>query len=218
MSNSTQTASTQTNSTTTDPRDLFDRAIAVAAPIVEATRPDQLRLGTPCADFDVEQLLGHLLFALDRLATVGTGGDLGLADEVVTSDDWSADFRAVATRVRDAWSDSQRLTDTVELPWASMTGAEAIGVYTNEVTTHTWDLAQATAQAVEWDDDVVRAALAAIEQQLPIGDRDPIWQSFLGEAPAEVTAGFTPPFANAVGVADSAPLIDRLVAWNGRRP
>ncbi len=30
--------------------------------------------------------------------------------------------------------------------------------------------------------------------------------------------GFTPPFAAAVHVADGAPLIDRLVAWNGRNP
>ena len=164
--------STHTNIATTDPpRDLFDRAIAVAAPIVDGTRPDQLRLGTPCADFDVEQLLGHLVFALERLATVGAGGELGLADEVVSSDDWSADFRAVATRVRGAWSDEQRLIDTVVLPWASMTGAEALGVYVNEVTTHTWDLAQATGQTVPWDDDVV--ARGARRDRAAAADRRP---------------------------------------------
>lgn len=202
----------------TDPRELFARAVAVATSIVDGTRPDQLRLATPCAAFDVEQLLGHLVFAVGRVATVGKGDELGLLDEVVTSDDWSAEFRSVTTEARDAWSDDRRLTDTVVLPWASMTGAEALGVYINEVTTHTWDLAQATGQRVQWDDEVVRTALAAIEQQLPIADRDPIWQSFLDEAPTEVTAGFSPPFANAVGVGESAPLIDRLVAWNGRRP
>jgi hypothetical protein len=29
---------------------------------------------------------------------------------------------------------------------------------------------------------------------------------------------FADPFADAVPVSDDAPLIDRLVAWNGRRP
>jgi uncharacterized protein (TIGR03086 family) len=214
----TSTVPASTVPADTDPRELFARAVAVATPVVDGTRPDQFRLGTPCAAFDVEQLLGHLVFAVGRVATVGKGDELGILDEVVTSDDWSADFRIVTAEARDAWSDDRRLTDTVVLPWATMTGAEALGVYINEVTTHTWDLAQATGQAVQWDDDVVRAALAAIEQQLPIGDRDPIWQSFLDEAPTEVTAGFSPPFANAVGVAEDAPLIDRLVAWNGRRP
>jgi uncharacterized protein (TIGR03086 family) len=218
MSNTTSTHVTGGITGTTDPRELFARALAVAAQVVDGTRPDQFRLGTPCEAFDVEQLLGHLVFALGRVAMVGRGDELGLVDEVVVSSDWGADFRAAAAAVRSAWTDDRRLTDTIELPWASMTGAQALGTYLNEVTTHTWDLARATGQAVAWDDDVVGAALAAIERELPIADRDPIWRAFLDESPAEVTAGFTPPFANAVAVADDAPLIDRLVAWNGRRP
>jgi uncharacterized protein (TIGR03086 family) len=169
-----------------DPRELFARAVAVAAPVLDGTTRDHLRLPTPCTDYDVEQLLGHLLFAMARVAAIGRGDQLGRVDEVATSSDWNAEFRAAAAEVRAAWSDDRRLTDTVDLPWASMTGAEALGTYTNELTVHTWDLAQATGQCVEWDDEVVSAALAAIERELPLSDRDPIWQSFLEGAPAEV--------------------------------
>jgi uncharacterized protein (TIGR03086 family) len=204
--------------TAADPRDLFARAVAVATPVIDGVTPDQFGLPTPCGAFDVSQLLGHILFALDRVATVGRGDELGLVDDELSSDDWSADFRVAADAIRSAWADDSRLTATVTLPWASMTGAQALGTYVNELTTHTWDLARATGQSVAWDDDVIAAALAAIQRELPVADRDAIWQSFLDHAPAEASAGFSPPFANAVTTTADAPSIDRLVAWNGRRP
>jgi uncharacterized protein (TIGR03086 family) len=211
------TAPTPTSSST-DPRDLFARAITVAMPVIDGVTPDQLELPTPCDAFDVAQLLGHILFALDRVAALGRGDALGHDEVEVESDDWGADFRSAADAIRAAWADDRRLAATVDLPWASMTGSNALGTFINELTTHTWDLARATDRTVAWDDDVVAAAIAAIRRELPVEDRDPIWQSFLEHAPAEAAAGFAPPFANAVEVADDASPIERLVAWNGRRP
>lgn len=201
-----------------DPRELFARAVAVATPVIDGVRPDQLGLPTPCDSYDVAQLLGHIMFALDRVAAVGRGDVLGHDEVTFESDDWGNDFRRVADAISTAWADEHRLTATVELPWASMSGANALGTYINELTTHTWDLACATGQTVAWDDAVVAAAFAAIRRELPVEDRDPIWQGFLANAPAEAAAGFAPPFANAVAVAEGAAPIDRLVAWNGRRP
>lgn len=220
MTNATvPTTSTATiSSGSADPRDLFARAVTVAIPVIDGVTPDQLGLPTPCGTYDVAQLLGHILFALDRVATVGRGDVLGHDEIEFASGDWGADFRNAADAIRAAWTDDRRLTATVDLPWASMSGADALGVYINELTTHTWDLASATGRTVEWDDEVVAAAFAAIRRELPVEDRAPIWQSVLEHAPAEVVAGFVPPFASAVIVADDASPIERLVAWNGRRP
>jgi uncharacterized protein (TIGR03086 family) len=222
MSTSNNTSSTSNTSSTggiaivDDPRAILARAIATAAPVVAGVRPHQLHLPTPCADFDVEQLLGHLLFTLDRVVSIGRGETLGLRDEVVTSDDWAADLTARFAAVEAAWSDDARLAADVELPWATMSGGDALGVYTNEVTVHTWDLARATGQQVEFDSAVVASAMAAIERELPMADRSPIWESFLAEAPAGID--FAPPFADATPLPADASPIDRLVAWNGRRP
>lgn len=199
-----------------DPRPLMARAIGVAAPIVAGVQPEQLHLPTPCHGFDVEQLVGHLLFSLDRAAAVGRGDELGLQDDVVNSSDWSADLRVRATEVADAWADDSRLTASVELPWATMTGEQALEVYVNEVTVHTWDLARATGQHPAWDNEVTAAAMRAITRELPVADRGPIWASFLADAPEG--AAFEAPFADAVDVPDDATAIDRLVAWNGRQP
>lgn len=210
------TSTSKTSPTLNDPRNILDRAVATALAVVDGVSPEQLHLPTPCDAFDVDQLLGHLAFALDRVAVCGRGEALGPEDEPVTSDDWSATIRDHAAAVTDAWADDARLDAEIELPWATMTGAQALGVYTNEVTVHTWDLAVATGQAVAWDDEVVAASRAAIERELPMADRDPMWQAFLEGMPAGMD--FSPPFANAQPVDDAATAIERLAAWNGRRP
>ena len=55
-----------------------------------------------------------------------------------------------------------------------------------------------------------------IQRELPMPDRAPMW----AEAKASLPEGvpWADPFADAVPVGDDAPLIDRLVAWNGRTP
>jgi hypothetical protein len=81
---------------------------------------------------------------------------------------------------------------------------------------HTWDRARATGQSPEWNDEVLATSLGAIHAQLPMADRTPMWEATKAMLPPEVP--WEDPFANAVEVADDAPMIDRLVAWNGRTP
>jgi hypothetical protein len=82
---------------------------------------------------------------------------------------------------------------------------------------HTWDLARATGQAPRWDDEVLEVAFAAVQRDLPAVGRRALFDEVAARLPAEA-GPMTPPFAEAVPVAADAPLIDRLVAWNGRRP
>lgn len=109
------------------------------------------------------------------------------------------------------------LSQTFDLGWASMTGAAALNTYTNEVVVHTWDLAQATRQSPVWDDRVVRVAFEAIRQALPAEGRAERFEAARQNVPEE-WRDFPHPFAEAVAVPPDAPLIDQLVAWNGRGP
>ena len=78
------------------------------------------------------------------------------------------------------------------------------------------DLARATGQEVAWDDGALACSWEAINFQLPEADRTPQWDAAKAYLPPDVP--WEDPFANAVDVADDAPLIDKLVAWNGRTP
>lgn len=203
-----------------DPRPLFATAVRIAEPVIAGVRPDQLERPSPCVDFNVRELLDHLVFVLHRVAAIGRGDEAfaagSLGDTKVEHDDWAADWRARAADVESAWADARRLQETVVLPWATMTGAETLATYVAEITTHTWDLATATGQRAAWDDDVCQVALETMRRELPLADRTPMWEAFRATAPANFQ--FDAPFANAVAVATDAPLIDQLVAWTGRRP
>lgn len=203
-----------------DPRPLFSTAVGIAEPVIAGVRPDQLERPSPCVDFNVRELLDHLVFVLHRVAALGRGEEAfaagSLGDAQVDHADWSADWRDRAAEVEAAWADDDRLQATIVLPWATMTGAETLATYVAEITTHTWDLATATGQCAEWDDDVCRLALDTMRRELPMADRTPMWEAFRATAPANFQ--FDAPFANAVAVGNDAPLIDQLVAWTGRTP
>lgn len=204
----------------TDPRPLFTTAVQTAAPVLGNVRPDQLDLPSPCVEYDVEGLMGHLVFVLHRVAALGRGDEAfapnSMVDAVVEHDDWVADWMSAAAEVDAAWADDDKLESMVVLPWATMTGAEMLGMYVSEITTHTWDIAKATGQNPAWDQEVCRLALDSMRRDLPMADRTPMWDEFKAHAPANFQ--FDAPFANAVAVPADAPLIDQLVGWTGRQP
>jgi uncharacterized protein (TIGR03086 family) len=206
--------------TATDPRFVFAGAVATAGPVIAAVTPEQMALPTPCPDFDVRTLLGHLLVVLDRVALLGEGSDpmaLPTAHTGIADETWHGEWMARAHRVQTAWTDPARLTAEMVLPWVTAPGAAMLAMYTSELTVHTWDLARATGQPVAWRDDVVQVALSAALQGLQGGDREAGFEAMRLHLPAELSVNF-PPFKNPIDVADQAPAIDRLIGWYGRKP
>ena len=202
-----------------DPRSLFARGVALGGSVIGAVRPDQLDDPTPCSDFDVRGLLDHIVTVLERVAAIGRGDDpFALPPRPEVADDgWQAAWVRAAHGVQAAWTDNAALTRTVRLPWATMPGAATLVQYLGEVTVHTWDLATATGQLPDWDDTVVSAAYDAYRRALPPAGRAGMVEEIREHLPPEVRDAPSP-FADPVDVDHDAPLIDRLVAWTGRRP
>ncbi|MBS1691703.1 MAG: TIGR03086 family protein [Actinobacteria bacterium] len=178
-------------------------AIRTARAVVAGIDPDAFGRATPCTGFTVADLLGHLLGACRRVAAVGRGEDplsVNTGAPFAPVDDWDAAYEAVAHEIQAAWTDDATLERTVVMPWATMSTREMLGIYTNEVTVHTWDLAHATGQSPDWDPQVLDASFTAMRTALPADGRE------------------IAPFADVVPTGIDAPLLDRLVAWNGRRP
>ncbi len=200
-----QTAPAQTAPAMPDPRPAFARAIALAGETIAAVRPEQFDLRVAsCPEFDVRELTGHMLFALRRIAAVARG-EIDTTDAVVTrgvaDDNWVSLWQDAVDQVTAAFADDAVLRRMVALPFATLPGAVAAGIYVSEMTTHTWDLARATGQTPVFDDAVCQLALAVMTVGLPAEGRDD-----------------AVPFDTPVPIADDAPMIDRLVGWVGRRP
>lgn len=195
---------TTTTALPTDPRPSFASAVTTAVPAIAAVRRDQLDGPTPCAEFDVRQLLGHLVGVLRRVAMVGRGEPLVPLPALhlqIPDDGWAAAAREGADDVLAVWADDALLERELTLPYGRHRGAVALATYTGELSTHTWDLAAATGQSPDWDDAALAVALDATRRILPAEPR-----------------GGPIPFGPVVPVPDDAPAIDRLVAWQGRDP
>ncbi|WP_213574335.1 TIGR03086 family metal-binding protein [Rhodococcus oxybenzonivorans] len=187
---------------TTDPRPLYREALAWTTGLIDAVREDQLAASTPCADFDVRTLLGHLVATVERARVIGEGGDPSTIPLVVTdfSDgDYAAAYRSAIERMWPAWSDD-RLDADVRAPWGTVPGRAAVWGYINETLVHGWDIAVATGQHSEARPALAEAALAVARQAIP----------------AEVRGGHVP-FAEVVDPQPAAGPTERLANWSGRK-
>lgn len=203
-----------------DPRMLFAKAVALGTAVIGTVQADQLEDPTPCDQYTVHDIVGHLVGVLRSVSAIGRGEDpfsVTPLEPASTPAGWLDAWRDAAHDARAAWTDDAAMERIVVLPWSQVSGGETLRGYLNEVTVHTWDLATAIGQRPAWDDQVVEAAFAAIRTTLPAEGRTELFEAISRDLPAD-RGPFVAPFAAAVDVAADAPAIDRLIAWNGRRP
>lgn len=187
----------------TDPRPLYRDALAWVTALMGEVRPDQLTNPTPCDEFDVATLMGHLVATVDRARVIGEGGDPATVPLVATAvgvdGDWSAAYRAAGERMWAVWEDDALLAATVTAPWGRVPGHAAIWGYLNETLVHGWDLAAATGQPAEADPALAESALAVARRAIPESPR-----------------GGHVPFGAVVEPAEEAGPTERLANWSGR--
>jgi uncharacterized protein (TIGR03086 family) len=185
----------------TDPRTRYGAALDWAAGLAATVRPDQLDLPTPCPEYDVRTMLGHLITTVRRMIATAEGRS-PLDVPVVTTDvpdaELAGTYAADAKRALDAWSDEAMLDQLVTVAWGRIPGRGALGGYTSETLVHGWDLAVATGQDCEADPALATAILAVAQQAIPAEPRG-------GHMP------FEPP----VEPAPTAGPTERLANWSG---
>ena len=187
-----------------EPTTALHRAIDQTSTIVAAIDPDQFGRSTPCDDFDVKSLLNHTVASVQGLANAasGTPWDLAAYGRDVLGDDAKQSFATEAERLRDATpEDGDTLERNWNMPFGETPGAQAIAIGIMEITQHGWDLARATGQQPDFDDELSETALELARKNMPPDDKR------------------TPDsFGPSVEIADDAPAHDRLAAFLGRRP
>jgi uncharacterized protein (TIGR03086 family) len=188
---------------TTDPRQMYARALAQTESIIEKVRPEQLGDPTPCDEYDVRSLLSHIVGGVNRAAIFGEGGD-GLARpaiaEGVPDDGWLDAFRQASARAKAAWADDAKLDTLVKVPWGQVPGRAAVTGYVQEVLTHGWDLAKATGQPTELDPELAEFVLPFAHRILP----------------PEIRGSEEVPFGAIVPVPAEAGPYTQLAGWLGR--
>ena len=173
-----------------DPVSLFEQAAGGAVAMAEQVRPDQLRLATPCSEWDVAALLAHM--------QGGTGYLLGALGVEPQSDD--ARYEAAVERCVHALRRPGALEQTCMSPagfeWSV---AEATAGTAMDQLVHTWDLAVAIGGDRKLDADLVDVVVAMFLPGMPEIGRQ---------------AGIVGP---EVPLASDASAQDRLLGAMGRR-
>ncbi|MBA4864491.1 TIGR03086 family protein [Streptomyces sp. PSKA54] len=183
--------------------ELLGVAAERAVPVVRAIPDDQLTAPTPCADYDVRELVDHLFHVVvqfQALAAKKPADFSSTPDHVGAGPDWRERFAEETERLVAAWSATgaeEGTTGAMGLP------ARTVGcMVLLDLTVHAWDLARATGQEYRADP----AATGVLHA--------------LGEAVAELapTARKMGVFADPVPVPEEASDFERLLGDTGRDP
>jgi uncharacterized protein (TIGR03086 family) len=184
-------------------RFLMVRAVERPLEVVQGIGPDQLGLPTPCPEYDVRALLGHLNgWMTDKAQAAAAKRTIpGTPDEKLdTSPGWAERFAAGARATAAAWSEpaawegASSLSGEMELP-ARVLG----GLVFAEYLLHGWDLAVATGQKYALDDELASALLDQVSSMVEMSRK-------YGAFGPEVT------------ISPSAPPADRALGLAGRDP
>lgn len=167
--------------------------------LVAGLTPEDREKSTPCDDWTVHELLGHMCGGTDMIAGALQGEAPPSDPPDLLADGPAAGWAAASAHLSDA-ATPEVLAATHTLPFGEMPGSMAISVIVADQITHAWDLARATGQELDISDELAGFALAT-------------WQPVI---PAEGRSG--PGFKAVVEVSDDASTIDRLVAYTGRQP
>jgi uncharacterized protein (TIGR03086 family) len=158
---------------------------------------DQWAAPTPCTEWSVRDVVGHLVgmnLVLVAMFEEGPMPERGV--DRLGADPAGAFLRSAAT-LQAAAARPGVLKQSQATRIGSATGADRLQWRMVDLLAHGWDLEQATALAADLPSDVAEQALTFAQAQLPSQPR----------------AGR---FADPQPIGDRAPAIDRLAAFTGR--
>ncbi|TQF02567.1 TIGR03086 family protein [Kitasatospora acidiphila] len=153
-----------------DPRPLYLRTLDQLETVFAKVTPADLDRPTPCTEYDLRALLGHVIGGIHRIAYIGEGGralDISPNVDRVDDTDWSGALDRARARAVTAWADDAKLDRIVEVPWGEMPGRMAMVGYVMEAVTHTWDIAQAVALDAALDEELALISLDMAQKALP---------------------------------------------------
>ena len=182
---------------------LVAAALDQAGEILARVRPEQAALPTPCASWNVRDLVEHIVDEIHQFALVTAGGTRGKTLPLTTGD-WPAAYREQADALLAAWRSPGAFDRTIVFPFAEMPAAWTIDQQVSELVIHAWDLAKATGQPTELD----RA----------LGEHVLAWSAGVLTAEVRGSESDGMHIGPEVSVGADASVYDRLAALGGRDP
>lgn len=125
---------------------------------------------TPCAEFTVRDLMGHLLATAHRSLGTARGESTRQVAHViteVTEEDLALTYATLAGQIGPAWRALAGPDQVVIAPWGECSAYQAAKGFTVETLAHGWDLATATGRDPEELSAVAVRCLAFADAVVP---------------------------------------------------
>jgi uncharacterized protein (TIGR03086 family) len=189
----------------TDRLQVLSRALDQLAVVIADVTAGQAELPTPCRSWTVRDVIAHVVRDLANFATVARGERPDYSTQLANlSAHWSGAFDTGRRALDEAWRSAD-----LDSPVPAMVGGETPLVsradqQIAELAVHAWDLARATGQSEDLDQQVATHGLRWARQNLA-----PQHRGSEDEGKA---------FGPEVVVPDDAPMYERLAGWFGRDP
>ncbi|MFI6821371.1 TIGR03086 family metal-binding protein [Micromonospora sp. NPDC050187] len=146
--------------------DLLTAAAPETVAVVRGISDDQLDLPTPCREYAVRDLLGHLFQVVVNFQELAARrpADWSEQPDLLTGD-WRDRFGVETERVIGAWSEPSALEGVS--PGMGMPQEVVGGMLLLDLTVHGWDLARSTGQPYQADPAVVAELLGLVARLAP---------------------------------------------------
>jgi uncharacterized protein (TIGR03086 family) len=180
--------------------ELLSRAVDQTEAIIARVEPEQASLPTPDSGWDVRDLVEHVVVDVRKFTNRASGS--GSAEQDVPGgigEDWTRSYREASDALLAAWRRDGALEGMVELPFGEFPPTWFVGQQVTDLVVHGWDLARATGQPTDLDQELGQFSLD--------WGRENLRPEFRGRD-----------FGPEVLVPEDAPLYDRLAAFFGRDP
>lgn len=152
---------------------VLENALANTTRLVQGISDDQWDNPTPCAKWNVRQLVTHTAGVMANFRNGARNEPVaGDPDEFDLGDDPGATMASLAADNVAAWTTRGELESVVTLGENELPGMVGITINTLDAYVHGWDIAQATGQDARLDADLCTGLLAFSQQAIPESPRE----------------------------------------------
>lgn len=143
-----------------DPKTMFAKALKQATAMVSIVDPEQLSNSTPCTEWDLGHLLGHLFYELAWVPDIAEGKTIeevgNKYDHDLMGEDLKASWQKLAAKAQKVVNGANP-NQIAHLSYADVPLSQYLQEISGDLLIHSWDVGQAISCTLLFDKDLAKA-------------------------------------------------------------